>query len=289
MDMQRFEILRHFVKTKGCDYLFGVIMGTDRMPHLFYRYFDEKHVRYTPDSRYNPALHDHYVFCDREIGKIREMLDDSTVLVVHSDHSVQRMDGRICLNDWLVKEGYMKLKVPVTEVTPLRKAVDIVDWPNTLAWATGYTGQLYLNVKGREAEGAVDPDNYDEILDELSERVKAITSEDGRRLDTETFKRKEIHKGKYARYGPDFFISFDNYHWNIDEQLGHDSVYSYDTSLGPDDGGHGLHGFFAIEGPGVPALGKLTDLTLLDVAPTILHVMDEFIPEDMEGRVLTKE
>lgn len=288
MDTQRFEILKHFIKTKDCDYILCVIMGTDRMPHLFYRYFDENHVRYTPNSKYSIALHDHYVFCDRNLGEIREMRDDDTAIIVHSDHSVQRLDGRICLNDWLVQEGYMNLKEPITELTPFRKAVDKIDWPNTLAWAKGYTGSLYLNLKGREAQGAVDPADYDKVLDELSERVKAITSPDGSKLDTTTYKRKDIHHGKYAQYGPDLFISFDRDRWNIDEQLGHSSIYSYDTSLGPDDGGHGPYGFFVMVGAGVSALGKLEGIDLLDVAPTVMHLMGLPVPEYMEGRVLVK-
>ena len=158
----------------------------------------------------------------------------------------------------------------------------------TLFGATGYTGQLYLNVKGREAQGAVDPADYDKVLDELSERVKAVTSPDGKELDTRTFKRKEIHHGRYAQYGPDLFIYFDNCRWNIDEQLGHDSVYSYDTTLGPDDGGHGPEGYFVMAGPGVPPRGEIRELSLLDVAPTVLYLMGLPVPEDMEGRVLVE-
>lgn len=286
MDSQRFEILKHFIKTKECDYIFCVIMGTDRMPHLFYRYFDEKHVRYTANSRYNTALHDHYVFCDMHVGQVREMLADDTALIVHSDHSVQRLDGRICLNDWLIREEYMRLKESITEPVPLRNAVHKVDWPNTVAWATGYTGQLYLNVKGREREGAVAPGDYDKVLDELSERTKGIASLDGKKLDTRTFKRKEIHHGRYAQYGPDLFIYFDNCHWNIDEQLGHDSIYSYDTTKGSDDGGHGPEGFFVMAGPGIPNMKQIEHLSLLDVAPTVMRLLGLEVPEDMEGRAL---
>jgi predicted AlkP superfamily phosphohydrolase/phosphomutase len=288
MDTQRFEILKHFIETKECDYIFCVIMGTDRMPHLFYRYFDENHVRYTPHPKYSAALHDHYVFCDTQLAQVRTMLDADTALVVHSDHSVQRLDGRICLNDWLIKQGHMKLKEPFKSLTPLRNAVDEIDWPNTVAWATGYTGQIYLNVRGREAEGAVPPSDYDKLLEELGEQIKAIPSPDGRELDTRIFKRKEIHHGRYAEYGPDLFIYFDNCRWNIDEQLGHESVYSYDTTKGPDDGGHGPEGFFAMVGPGIEALGEIRDFSLLDVAPTVMHLMGLEVPEDMEGRVLTQ-
>ena len=120
----------------------------------------------------------------------------------------------------------------------------------------------------------------------MSYGLKAIRSEDGKELDTRVFKRREVHHGKYAEYGPDLFIYFDNCRWNIDEQLGHDSIYSYDTTKGSDDGGHGPEGFFAMAGPGVPKIGKIEGLSLLDVAPTILRLMNLPIPREMEGRVL---
>jgi len=287
MDRQKFDILKHFIKTKNCDHIFTVIMGTDRIAHLFYRYFDEKHIRYEPSPKYKDALKDHYRFCDENIGEILEMIDDNTVFIVHSAHSVQRLDGRINLNEWLVKEGYLTLKARPTEPTPLRKAE--VDWSKSRAWATGYTGQIYLNVEGREPYGIVKQDEYEVLLSELSEKLIAIPDEKGNRLDTKVFKRNEIHFGDFAQFGPDLFIYFDNCHWNIDEAVGFDSIYSYDTHLGPDDGAHGPEGFFVMTGPGVSRLGEIFDVSLLDIAPTICHIMEIPIPPDMEGRVLTEE
>lgn len=283
MDKQRFALIKYFYADKKCDYVFGVIMGTDRMPHLFYRYFDPVHIRYEPDPQYINALKDHYRFCDGEIGEILKLLDRDTNLIVHSDHSVQRLDGRINLNEWLLEQGYLKLRSYPRQPTPLR-ACDI-DWANTRAWATGYTGQIYLNVKGREAQGVIDPEEYEEVLDELANKIKAITAEDGRCLKTDTFRRKDIHKGEYARFGPDLFIYFDECRWNISEMIGYGlgKVYSYDTALGADDGAHGRYGFFAAAGPQVPATGRVDGLTLLNVAPTVLTLMGIEVPPDMEG------
>jgi len=287
MDRQKFDILKHFIKGKSCDYIFTVIMGTDRMPHLFYRYFDERHIRYEANPHYKDALKGHYKFCDENIGEILQLLHGETVFIVLSDHSVQRLDGRINLNEWLRREGYLVLGARPTEPVVLGNAA--VDWSKTKAWATGYTGQIYLNVEGREPQGVVTQGEYDFLLNELSERLLAIPDEKGNKLDTKVFKRDDIHFGDFAQFGPDLFIYFDNCHWNIDEALGFDSIYSYDTSLGPDDGAHGPQGFFAMTGPGVPRMGELFDITLVDIAPTVCHLMEVPIPPDMEGRVLTEE
>lgn len=287
MDKQRFELTKYFIKEKECDFVFTVIMGTDRMPHLFYRYFDKNHRRYTPHPKYESALKNHYKFCDESIGEILNLVDEDTAMIVTSDHSVQRLDGRINLNEWLIKEGYMKLRKRPERPTSLMQ-VDI-DWSQTKAWATGFTGQLYLNVKGRESQGIVDSQDYERLLGELAEKLKAITDEKGESLDTKVYRRKDIHSGEYAKFGPDLFVYFDNCYWNISELIGYDSIYSYDTPKGPDDGGHGPFGFFAMAGKGVPKRGKVSDADLLDIAPTILHLFGVTIPQDMEGKVLTKK
>jgi len=280
MDSQRFTLLKHFITEKDCDYIFTVIMGTDRMPHLFYRYFDEKHKRYDPDSRYQDTLKEHYKFVDKNVGEIRSLLDDYTVLFIHSDHSVQRLDGRINLNEWLINEGYMTLKEYPSELNPFNDLK--VDWANTKAWATGYTGQIYLNVKGRESQGIVDPDDYYKLLNELTVKMLEIPDDEGKPLNTQVFRKEDIHFGPYTEYGPDLFIHFDECRWNISEMVGYKKLYSYDTPLGPDDGGHGFYGYFCLAGPGVPAKGQYYGASLLNVAPTVLYYMDIPVPRGME-------
>jgi predicted AlkP superfamily phosphohydrolase/phosphomutase len=287
MDKQRFDLIEYFVKEKKCDYVFAVIMGTDRMPHLFYRYFDKHHVRYESNPQYADALKNHYKFCDSNIGRIKAMLDSNTTMLINSDHSVQRLDGRINLNEWLLNEDYMKLNSYPEKLTPLRDCH--VDWNGTMAWATGYTGQIYLNIRGREKQGIIKPKDYNTALDELTQKILDIKDPKGNKLDTEVFKRTEIHSGPYSRYGPDLFINFDDCRWNISELIGYGEgeMYSFDTPLGTDDGGHGQFGFFVMAGPGIPNIGEIT-AHLIDVAPTVLSLMDVPVSGDMEGHVLVK-
>jgi predicted AlkP superfamily phosphohydrolase/phosphomutase len=80
-------------------------------------------------------------------------LDDDTVVMVVSDHGAKRMDGGICINEWLRREGYLVLKEePVREGSrpiPFEKVE--VDWEQTTAWgAGGYYARIFLNVQGRE-------------------------------------------------------------------------------------------------------------------------------------------
>jgi len=99
----------------------------------------------------------------------------------------------------------------------------------------------------------------------------------------------DVHSGPYSKYGPDLFIYFDQCRYNISEMMGYGSIYSYDTGKGADDGGHGRQGFFVMAGPGIAAIGEVKNMTLLDVAPTILSLTGLPIPEDMEGQSLLQK
>jgi len=160
-----------------------------------------------------------------------------------------------------------------------------VDWSKTRAWATGYSGQIYFNMKGREPEGIIDPADYEGLLNELINKVKEIPGEKGITLETRAFKRNEIYTGIFADYAPDIFIFFDECRWKTNEMVGFGpgNIYSFETPFGEDDGADGSFGYFCLAGPGIPANGEYKRASLLDIAPTVIDVMDLEIPEEMEG------
>jgi predicted AlkP superfamily phosphohydrolase/phosphomutase len=290
MDMQRFALLKHFIKNKQCDYIFCVITGTERMPHLFYRYFDKTHKKFESNSKYYGSLKEHYKFIDAQIGEVKSSLDSDTSLFIHSAYCVQKLDGRINLNEWLIENQYMTLMEYPNELT---KIMDLrINWSKTKAWATGYSGQIYLNLKGRESDGIVDPSEYSDLIDELGEALRKIPDENGVPLKTIIFRRDEINHGPLSKYGPDMFINFDECRWETSELVGYGkggNIYSYDTPLGPDGASHGLCGFFCAAGPGIQAKGEKQGATLLDLAPTVLTILGEKVPNEMEGKSLVDQ
>ena len=129
------------------------------------------------------------------------------------------------------------------------------------------------------------------VLDELSQKLLAIPGEDGRELNSRMLKRVDIHPGPRSEFGPDLFTVFDEYVFNISELVGYENgvLYSYDTAKGPDDGGHGSVGYVVAAGAGIPALGRLSGATLLDIAPTVMSLLGQPVPSDMEGKSLLQE
>ena len=104
--------------------------------------------------------------------------DETTVLVV-SDHGVSRMDGGICINEWLWRNGWLAFKTPPKNGAGLTAFEDCeVDWANTRAWASGgYYGRVFLNMQGREPNGTIAPERYEVMRDLLKEfqKLRRIT------------------------------------------------------------------------------------------------------------------
>ena len=284
MDTQRFTLLKYFITKKKCDYIVSAITGVDRLARLFYRYFDTSHKQYEDNPAYANALLDHYKFMDKEIGKIREIVDDQTTLFIHSNSGILRLDGRINLNEWLIEEGYLTLREYPQELTEFKDLQ--VDWSKTKVWSVGYNGAVYLNLKERDSEGVVEASQYNEILEELIAKLSQLSDDNGNAMDALIYKREDIHKGPNAKYGPDLIAFFNNGHWKTNEIVGSNGLHSFGTPHGPDDATDGLYGYFCLVGPDVPPEGQKQDASIMDIAPTVCCILKEPMFKKLEGKSL---
>jgi len=284
MDAQKFSLTRDIIEQNEHDLVFSVIMGTDRMAHLFFRYADRSHPYFKSDTAFQDSLQEHYQFCDREIGRIRRSLGPEDTLLVVSDHGTQSLKGRFNLNEWLRQKGYLKVSRLPVEPTSLKQLE--VDWPNTTAWSTGFTeARIYLNLAGREKQGRVAAREYDRTLDRLSRELADIRDQDNRPIPLKTIKRQNIYSGPYAKYAPDLFVEMDQNAWANNPLLGYESLHSYHTPKGNDYGVHAPEGVFLATGRGVkPQTRPVSGISNYDIAPTILKFLDLPVPEDLDGR-----
>jgi predicted AlkP superfamily phosphohydrolase/phosphomutase len=286
MTETRFEVARRLLKKERWDFFMAVEMGPDRIQHGLWKFHDPSHRKYVADSPYGDAIKDYYLYLDEQIGTLLELLDDGTAVMVVSDHGAKKMEGSFNVNDWLVEAGYLVLKEKPTGVGRL-KAMQ-VDWSKTRAWAWGgYYSRVFLNVQGREPEGIIPLDAYEAERARLRRDLEELTDDRGRRMDTRALVPQEIFTGPHVSEAPDLMVYFDDLYWRATEDLGHDSLYSFETEVGPDDAVHDYEGILVAYAPGVLRPGKREGMGIKDVASTVLHVLGEDVPGDMEGAVLT--
>jgi predicted AlkP superfamily phosphohydrolase/phosphomutase len=282
MTERRFRVAMRLVRTKPWDYFMMVEMGPDRLHHVFWRYVDPRHPLYEPGNRFETSFQDYYRFLDQEVGALLDVLPDDAVRIVMSDHGARPMVGGICFNDWLIQQGYLSLAEPVSAITPIGEAP--VDWGRTAAWGDGgYYGRLFLNVKGREPNGLVEPARYDHVRDELVAKLEAMPGPDGGTLGTKVYKPQDVYPDVRG-VAPDLIVYFGDLDWRSVGTVGNPSVYTHENDTGPDGANHDRTGVFALSNlPGQP-MGSVEGLSLVDVGPTILSLYGVDTPEGAAGR-----
>ena len=284
MTEKRFAVVKRLMRSKAWDFFGFVEIGVDRMHHGFWKDHDPTHHKHEPGGRFRDAIRDYYRYVDGLIGGILEEADERTTVLVASDHGAKKMDGGICINEWLIEAGYLALKQRPTSLTPFAK-LD-VDWARTVAWGEGgYYGRVFLNVEGREPSGAVPAARYEAVRDELAEALANIPDDKGRALGTKVFRPDRLYRAT-RNVAPDLMVYFDDLNWRSVGSVGHGGIYTFENDTGPDDANHAEDGIFILRGPGIPPRGEVSGRQLLDLAPTILERFGHPIPPDMQGRSL---
>jgi predicted AlkP superfamily phosphohydrolase/phosphomutase len=284
MTLKHFQVLRHLLTTEPWDYFHFVEIGLDRIHHGFWKHHDPRHVQHDPASPYRDVVRDYYRLLDHEIGSLLEALDDETLLLVVSDHGARALDGGFCVNEWLLREGYLVLRTRPKKVTTFEE-LD-VDWSRTRAWSSGgYYARVFLNVRGREPEGTVSPEDYDRVREELVLRLESTADPEGRPLGTRAFKPQEIY-ARVEGVAPDLIVHFGELAWRAIGGVGYGRLHVQENDTGPDDCNHAQLGAFILAGPGVPDAGEVQGARLLDVAPTLLSAAGYDLAPSMLGRDL---
>jgi predicted AlkP superfamily phosphohydrolase/phosphomutase len=282
MTERRFRLASRLVKTKPWDYFMMVEMAADRLHHVFWDDFDPLHPKYVAGNPFETAFHDYYRFLDTQVGILLEALPDDAVVILMSDHGARRMVGGVCFNDWLAGEGYLRFSNELDGPTPIAKAP--IDWSRTTAWGDGgYYGRLFLNVKGREPQGTVEPSSYEAVRDELVEKLEAMAGPDGLPLGTVVYKPQDVYP-EVRGVAPDLLVYFGDLEWRSVGQVGGGSIFTYENDTGPDGANHDRTGVFAMAGLPGQQTGRRDGLRLIDVGPTILSLYGLDAPDGAEGR-----
>ncbi len=270
----------------------------DNVQHLFWHYQDPQHPAFTPEgaARYGHEIERAYRWIDAQVGRLLALVDEDTIVMVVSDHGGAPIYRHVYLNAWLQSRGYLRAAEPLSPARGPRKTSG-VEWEHTRACMFG-TGGIWLNVRGREPRGVVAPGaEYEALRQRISDELLAWHDpENGRLVVKAVFRGEEVY-GELARAeGPDLIPALHlGYGLGRGESLGR--VVSGVPLIEPNrdqwSGGHegpylpgDVPGVLLVAGPGIRLGAAPEGARLIDVAPTILHLLGETVPAGMEGRVL---
>jgi predicted AlkP superfamily phosphohydrolase/phosphomutase len=162
-----------------------------------------------------------------------------------------------------------------------------VDWSQTRAYSVGNVGPIFVNLRGREPEGIVEPgEEYEEVLEELMQALCRSQDPATEQPMIETvYRRDEIYSGPHLDEAPDLFCIPRDLRYNAFGSLQFPSNMWLETTFDR-TGGHRMDGMLVLKGPGVRPGHRLDSAKIVDLAPTILALMGVPILSDMDGQVL---
>lgn len=297
----------------GADCVVAVWPHIDRVQHFFWRFRATDHPLADAIERVYEAM-------DRATGRLLEAWPDADVVVV-SDHGAGPLYSDVNLGSWLARQGFATygrprgrtlvnllwaLPAPVRRLGkrlapgPARHAFGATltgqlgsfDWAGTRAFV-GWHGDLWLNLAGREPLGCVAARDAPELLAELRDGIEGLADPGtGRPLFGGVHPRDEIYSGPQSGIAPDGMVDG----WSTGYRVAPGREASDDILVAPVplsgvreawSADHRPLGILAAAGPRVAA-GVIDEVALPDVCPTALALLEQPVPEGLDGRVATE-
>jgi len=175
-----------------------------------------------------------------------------------------------------------------------------IDWSRTKAYCSEVLASppsIWINLKGIKPQGIVDPAEYDALVEFIIEKLAELKDlRTGKPVINRVYRRNEIFHGPFAHEGADLVLDW----WSEDSLFSTQPSFPEDTNKPaliirehrPSEtsewgGTHRLHGIVIADGPAFKSGAEIANARLIDIAPTLLHLLDVPVPEDMDGKVMT--
>jgi predicted AlkP superfamily phosphohydrolase/phosphomutase len=293
----RAQIILSRLTAREWDLLVGVIESTDRVQHMMWRLIDARHPMYDAAlaAKFGRSIERVYARADGFIGDVMQQIDPGTPVMIVSDHGFHSWRKAVNLNTWLVKNGYMTLQ----GAAPAEKKLDDlfgggtfwenVDWSRTRAYAMGI-GQIYFNLRGREARGIVSPGaEAKQLADELAAKLLTMTDpDDGAPIIRAVYKRDDIYRGEYLANASELQVGMhEGYRVSWQTTLGGSPEGLVYPNMKKWSADHGGYDFTTTAGVLITNRRVTSPSpSIMDIAPTVLKYFGLQIPSGIDGKTL---
>ena len=335
---RRTDIAAYLLDREPWDCFFVHFGESDTVAHHFWALHDADSPRHNQAqaAHLGQAIHTIYRALDRAVGELLAHAGDGATILVVSDHGSGGTGTHVIhLNRWLAHQGRLKFQAESTSGVlaralkqlglalpsslqertfrgPLRPLADRlesgarlggIDWSETCAFSEEVNTfpSIWLNVRGREPAGVVEPGlDYERLQSEIIARLVLWRNPaTGQPVVERAWRREELYHGPAVQDAPDIII---------EPALDQGYAYTYLTSAGQAgdpirtlspaehlgakggsmNGSHRPAGMLVLAGPEVRPSLCLTGARIVDIAPTLLHLLGEQVPAGLDGRVLSE-
>ena len=325
--VRRTALAEALLRREAFDALMVVFGESDTVAHHFWRFHDRRSPRHAP-SAFGDAVAGVYEALDRAIGTLVAAAPAGAAVAIVSDHgSGGAGDGVVHLNRRLAEcgllafrgrgagrvgrlaraaalravparlQGAVLRRVPATagRLEGMHRFAGI-DWPRTAAYSEelDYHPSVWLNLRGRDPEGTVDPAEYEAMRDRVAAALASWRDPAGRPVVGRVWRREELYEGPFVARAPDLLLELTLADGYTASCLRSDGPGPALRRLAPAEHGggkgrgmNGTHrpdGLFVLAGGGVRPAGELPAAEIVDVLPTLLALAGLPVPDGLDGR-----
>ncbi len=177
---KRFELLNYFYEKEDWHFFMGHIMETDRLHHFFWKYYKDK------QEPMASQFIDFYRQLDEQLGQFLKKVKKQSALMLLSDHGFTELKYEVNLNRWLMEQGYLFFKE-----APPKNLNDLHEF--TSAYSL-YPGRIYINLKGREKLGKVNPGvEYENLCNQLKQKLLQLKAPDGQPVIADVVRGYQVY------------------------------------------------------------------------------------------------
>ncbi|HEY1284119.1 MAG TPA: alkaline phosphatase family protein [Steroidobacteraceae bacterium] len=320
------DVFAHLLATRSWDFGLIFFSHTAMCQHYFWADMESA----DPANPYRGVVESAYRALDTAVGRLIEAAGEDTNVLVVSDAGAGPLYSGVNLNTLLAQEGFLHYRAPSgggkkkTEVTlperirrsalarlrkspwyfrvnhylkPLKAWMQSqrdgsgIDWSRTRASSRGQWGHIYINLKGRDPNGIVEPGDYDRVCAEIAEKLTALVDPArGEPAVQRVWRRDDLYHGPGVEYAPDLIVDWrDGAYMPNDRDRGESAVFAprfRQYMSWPTTGSHRLDGVLIAAGPDIHSGTRLHGARLIDIMPTWLTLLGLPVPKELEGRPL---
>ena len=277
----------------------------DHIQHYFLPLVDPVSPSYRPETEAGAweVIKRAYQLADQFVGRLMRYADDDTAIFVLSDHGNICDEYTISLLPLFVKEGLITTYFD-------QNGKKQIDWSRTVAYPCKPGNcDVYINLKGRDAEGCVEPEDFEKVRDRVIDLLRGLTAPNGKKVYDLVIRREDaVPLGIYGKYASDIVAVYaKGMSWaghGGEEWDREDNIFAVSSTESLDYGAH--HGpmsptaetevcsnkaFLVAAGNGIRkqydrSKTRFGPVRVLDVAPTICHVLGCAPPAQNQGAVI---
>ena len=302
---------RYGLKKIDWDMAFSWVGTIDHIQHVLYGGIDPKCSYYNEQEA--PKILGYirrvYAEIDERIGRILQEVDlDETLVCVVSDHGFSAIEWNPYLKHHLARAGLVHFTLD-SETNQM-----IIDWSRTKAFPLEPChAHIFVNLKGRDPDGIVDPGDYEKVQEEIIDALLSMRDpRNGQRVVEMAIPKREagtvgvFEQQGFDRIGDVLFALKPQYMANpfvypaaVKYRDGTERVIMNPEGFEPAElhrnftgvhlclpACHEMHAAVILGGGGISKKERAYPMSVIDLAPTIAHLIGTQIPKNAEGNVL---